>query len=261
MGAVEVVGKERGNGCMRTSKGAKAEPARVATLERALSILSVFESSSEPVTLAQISKATGLYKSTILRLIASFEDHGYLRRSKDGASYSLGPTAFRIGVKYKQAFELDEAIEHALEDLVAKGTESASFHVLDRDRRLCILRVDSNHPTLDRVAAGDRLPLDKGAAGKVLQAYSGLDGNDFQTIREQGIAVSYGEVDPSCAAISVPVFGLDSELIGALSVSGPKERFTEQTVASMSQLLFEASRKLSTLAIAEKHRQRKSVRG
>lgn len=245
---------------MKASKSSKTEPARVATLERALSILSVFESSDEPVTLAEISKATGLYKSTILRLIASFEDHGYLRRSNDGASYSLGPTAFRLGVKYKQAFELDEAIESALEELVRKGTESASFHVLDRDHRLCIMRVDSNHPTLDRVAAGDRLPLEKGAAGKVLRAFSGVEGNELQTVREEGIAISYGEVDPSCAAISVPVFGLDHELIGALSVSGPKERFTDETVASMGQLLFEASRKLSGLAIAESRMRRTSLR-
>lgn len=245
---------------MTKSRGTTTEPDRVATLERALSILSAFESSGGPVTLAEISKATGLYKSTILRLIASFEDHGYLRRSPDGATYSLGPTAFRLGVKYKQAFELDAAIENALEELVGNGTESASFHVLDRDRRLCIARVDSNHPTLDRVAAGDRLPLDKGAAGKVLQAFCGVDGNELQSIREQGIAVSYGEVDPSCAAISVPVFGLDSELIGALSVSGPKERFTDDTVPFMSRLLFEASRKLSNLAIADKRRQRPRLR-
>ena len=241
---------------MTTSKSSKTEPARVATLERALSILSVFESSDAPVTLAEISKATGLYKSTILRLLASFEDHGYLRRSDDGSTYSLGPTAFRLGMKYKQAFELDEAIESALEELVQKGTESASFHVLDRDYRLCILRVDSNHPTLDRVRAGDRLPLDKGAAGKVLLAFSGVGDADLQPVRQDGIAVSYGEVDPSCAAISVPVFGLNNELIGALSVSGPKERFTDDTVASMSELLFEASRKLSSLAVAERRMHR-----
>jgi DNA-binding IclR family transcriptional regulator len=237
------------------------EPARVATLERALSILSVFESSDEPVSLAEISKATGLYKSTILRLIASFEDHGYLRRSNDGATYSLGPTAFRLGVKYKQAFELDEAIESVLEELVSKGTESASFHVLDRESRLCILRVDSNHPTLDRVTAGDRLPLDKGAAGKVLRAFSGTDGRALESVKQEGIAISYGEVDPSCAAVSVPVFGMGHELIGALSVSGPKERFTDQTVASMSQLLFEASRKLSNLAVAENRMSRTALHG
>lgn len=241
---------------MKASKSSKAEPARVATLERALSILSVFESNDAPLTLADISKATGLYKSTILRLIASFEDHGYLRRSNDGASYSLGPTAFRLGVRYKQAFELDEAIASALEELVAKGTESASFHVLDRDHRLCIMRVDSNHPTLDRVAAGDRLPLERGAAGKVLRAYSGVDGEELENVRRDGVAVSYGEFDPSCAAISVPVFGLDHELIGALSVSGPKERFTDEAVASMKQLLLESSRTLSGLAIAESRMRR-----
>lgn len=228
------------------------DSSRVATLERALSILSVFETSDTPVTLAQISKETGLYKSTILRLIASFEDHGYIQRSNDGTTYTVGPTAYRLGMTYRKFFELDKAIETALEDLVRNGTESASFHVIDRDHRICVLRQDSNHPTLDRVRAGDRLPLDRGAAGKILRAFSGDNDTEMLSVLEQGIAVSYGELDPSCSAISVPVFGLSNELIGAISISGPKERFTEETVASMSQLLFETSQKLSRLAIAER---------
>tara|TARA_R110000751_G_scaffold8822_2_gene33970 strand:- start:48378 stop:49118 length:741 start_codon:yes stop_codon:yes gene_type:complete len=245
---------------MATKKNSTPEPSRVASLERALSILSVFESSEAPVTLAQIAQSTGLYKSTILRLIASFEDHGYVQRSNDGATYTVGPTAFRLGVTYKKFFELDEAIEAALEDLVRNGTESASFHVINRDHRICVLRVDSNHPTLDRVETGSRLPLDRGAAGKILRAYSGMDTPEKLGIGADGIAVSHGELDPSCAAISAPVFGLSNELIGAISVSGPKERFTEETIATMSQLVFEASRKLSSLAVGQKRMHAVSLR-
>ncbi|KJS20957.1 MAG: hypothetical protein VR78_00760 [Hoeflea sp. BRH_c9] len=237
---------------MNSKSNLTLDSSRVATLERALAILSVFETSKTPVTLAQISQATGLYKSTILRLIASFEDHGYIQRSTDGLTYTVGPTAYRLGMTYKKSFELDKAVENTLEELVSKGTESASFHVIDRDHRMCVLRVDSNHPTLDRVAAGDRLPLDRGAAGKILRAFTGESTPEMQSVRDNGIAVSQGEVDPSCAAISVPVFGLSNELIGAISVSGPKERFTKESVESMSQLLFEASRKLSKLAVAER---------
>ena len=35
----------------------------------------------------------------------------------------------------------------------------------DAKLRLCVLRIDSQHATLDRVSAGALLPLDRGAAG------------------------------------------------------------------------------------------------
>ena len=42
-----------------------------------------------------------------------------------------------------------------------KGTESASFHAYhDAQSRVCLLRVDSHHSTLDRIRTGDLLPLD-----------------------------------------------------------------------------------------------------
>ena len=233
---------------MKTKKRAKRGPPKVAALERALSILRVFETDKLPVTLARLSEATGLYKSTILRLLGSFEDFGYIRRTADGG-YAPGPAAFRLGIAYKNSFHLDAAIDAALRRLVAQGTESASFHVLDGDRRLCIQRVNSGHATLDTINAGDVLPLDRGAAGKILRAFT--DGADpgLDPVRRQGWAFSEGERDPSCAALASPVFGIGHELIGSISLSGPRERFTDETIASMVRLLLDTSAGLSQLAI------------
>jgi DNA-binding IclR family transcriptional regulator len=234
---------------MSAKKQATQEPLKVAALERALSILKVFETEPAPVTLARLSEATGLYKSTILRLLGSFEGFGYIRRTPEGA-YAPGPAAFRLGMAYKASFQLDAAIDAALRHLVADGTESASFHVLDGDRRLCTFRVNSSHPTLDTIKAGDTLPLDRGAAGKILRAFADhpLDPG-LEKVRRQGYAYSDGERDPSCAALAAPVFGLDHELVGAVSLSGPRERFTKSTIARMTKLLLAATVGLSQLAI------------
>ena len=43
----------------------------VAAVNRALSILQAFEGETEALTLALLARRTGLYKSTLLRLIAS----------------------------------------------------------------------------------------------------------------------------------------------------------------------------------------------
>lgn len=57
----------------------------VAAVERALTILDAFRESDQSLTLTEISKRVGFYKSTTLRLAESLEKFGYLRRLEDGA--------------------------------------------------------------------------------------------------------------------------------------------------------------------------------
>ena len=50
-----------------------------------------------------------------------------------------------------------------------------------------------------------------------------------------------GERDPSCAAVASPVFGPDGEACGAISLSGPKERFSPAAIKKMSKLVQESA--------------------
>ncbi len=217
----------------------------VAAVDRALAILAAFEGEPTPLTLAELARRTGLYKSTLLRLMASLQEFGYLVQLPDGR-YHLGPTPFRLGAVYQRANNLHDQVMPVLRQLVAAGTESASFHIRhDAKRRLCVFRVDSQHSTLDRVEAGMLLPLDRGAAGKVILAFDGEKGETFDRIRENCIATSFGERDPDCAGMACPVFGPNGKLAGALSLSGPKPRFTRENIKAMSSLLLKAAIRLT----------------
>jgi DNA-binding IclR family transcriptional regulator len=217
----------------------------VAAVDRALTILAAFEGAAEPLTLAELARRTGLYKSTLLRLMASLQAFGYLVQLADGR-YHLGPTPFRLGAVYQRANNLYDHVMPVLRQLVAAGTESPSFHVRhDARRRLCVFRVDSQHSTLDRVEAGMLLPLDRGAAGKVILAFDGEKGEAFDRIRERYVAISFGERDPDCAGIACPVFGPNRTLVGALSLSGPKSRFSKENIKTMSSLLLKDAIRLT----------------
>jgi DNA-binding IclR family transcriptional regulator len=182
----------------------------------------------------------------MLRLIVSLQAFGYIEQLADGR-YHLGPTPFRLGSVYQRGNRLHDRVMPVLRELVVQGTESPSFHVRhDANLRLCVLRVDSQHSTLDRVSAGALLPLDRGAAGTIIAAFDGdLQSDRYALARKKFSAMSHGERDPDCAAIASPVFGPDGKLIGALSVSGPKPRFTEVGIATMSQLVLQAASRLT----------------
>ncbi len=209
----------------------------VAAVERALTIVSVLETSAKPLGLADLARATGMYKSTLLRLLVTLERSTLVVRRPD-SKYALGQFAFRLGRAFEATYHLKECVIPVLEWLVTQGTESPSFHTWhNEESRLCLFRIDSGHATLDRVRAGDILPIRRGAAGKVLRVFrKGITSAGSTPLMQ----VSYGERDPSCAAVSCPVFGPAGELIGALSLSGPLERFSPAAVKKMTRPLLAA---------------------
>lgn len=216
----------------------------VAAVDRALSILAVFGDHDEALTLAELAARSGLYKSTILRLAESLARYGYLRRLPDGR-YHVGPEPLRLANLYQRWFRLHDVVVPVLRRLAQASGETASFYVREGEMRVCLHRAEPARVVRVFLREGDRLPLDRGAAGKVLRAFGAARGAALDDVRRRMYAVSYGERDPETAAIACPVFGVMDELRGALNFSGVRERFTVQHVAKLRALLFAAAAELT----------------
>jgi DNA-binding IclR family transcriptional regulator len=146
------------------------EDGGVAAVDRALSILDAL--TDDKVSLAELAKRTGLYKSTVLRLLKSLERFGYVLRSVDG-SYRLGSKVLALGALYQRHYRTSEIVPPVLERLAAELHEGASFYIVEEDKRICLHRVETTRAVRDSVQVGDRLPLTVGAAGHLLRAFSG----------------------------------------------------------------------------------------
>jgi DNA-binding IclR family transcriptional regulator len=200
-----------------------AAPGGAAAVDRALSLLSSFREGDVSLALAELAERTRLYKSTVLRLLASLEHGRLLQRLPDGR-YALGREVARLHAIYSASFSLEAEVIPVLRELVAVTQESAAFHVRQGDQRLCLYRVDSPHIVRDHIRAGDLLPLDRGAGGRVLRAYSGANGALYAKIRREGVAVLTGDRVPELAGISAPVFGAGGVIAGALTLTMPVSR-------------------------------------
>ena len=207
----------------------EADSGGVAAVERALAILDAFTEQDRSLTLAQVATRTGFYKSTILRLAASLEKKGYLIRLADGA-WRLGAAAARLGAVYQAAFDLGDIVEPVLQQVVAETGETAAFHVRDGKVRISLYRVESPQRIRDHVRQGEHLPLDRGAGGKVLLAFTGGKGEESEQIRRDKLCVSRGDRIADLGGISAPVFSDGLKLVGALTVSLPLSRFDEAAV-------------------------------
>ena len=217
--------------------------AGVAAVDRALAILGAFTDNDRKLSLAELAKRTGLYKSTVIRLAKSLEKSHYLLRSEDG-SYRLGAKLLSLGAIYQKNFGTAEIVPQVLREIVDELHEGASFYVRDEAQRLCLHRMESPRAVRDSIHVGDRLPLTVGAAGHVILAFSGLSGERYDQIRKNMYSASYGERDPETAAVACPVFGAEHRFIGALSVSGPRYRIEAMGVQSILPVLFRQARNL-----------------
>lgn len=231
---------------MNQQKEEKPKNGGVDAVDRALAILRCFRANDSKLTLTEISKRTGLYKSTALRLIDSLENAGFLIRS-DGRGYTLGAELMRLGSIYAGQFRLEDRIRPVLVHLVDETGESASFFRRENKHRVCLYRQDSQHPIRDHIREGDLLALDKGAAGHVLTDCFGKPLEEVTKLLRGMPYASYGERDADTAAIAAPVFGMDDELLGAISISGPLSRFSIARVEVYKPALRQCASDLSSL--------------
>jgi len=217
----------------------------VAAVDRALSILDVFTDDEPVLTLAEIARRTGLYKSTVLRLARSLEKFGYLLRSDNG-TYQLASKLFHLGSIYQRNFRTASIVPPVLHRIVDELREGASFYVRDGEQRICLHRVDGSRSVRDSVHEGMRLPLKVGAAGHTIRAFEGTPGERYEDIRRAFFAASFGERDPEVSAVACPVFGIGGRFVGALAVSGPRYRIAPENVQPVVRVLLKHARELTT---------------
>lgn len=207
----------------RTPQGVTASGIDV--LDRAASILFAFRRDDEPLTLTQLAERTGLYKSTLSRLAQALCHHNLLIRMSDGR-YWIGSSALHLSAVYEAGFDLRDILLPVMKELSVESGEAVSFHVREHDHRVCLYRIASRHSIRAEVHQGDIQPLERGAGGRVLLAFSGEPGAPYDAIRARYVYLSIGERDPETAGISAPVFRVGQELVGALGIVGPAARMS-----------------------------------
>ena len=142
----------------------------VASVDRALSVLTAFKRGDKALSLAELTRRTGLVKTTVLRLAISLEQCGLLKRLDDGR-YRLDAEVLRLAAIYQDQIDLEALIFPVLKHLVDMTEETASFYIRRGEQRMCLFRVDSPHRLRLHIRPGDLLPMDESAIAQVLRSF------------------------------------------------------------------------------------------
>lgn len=210
----------------------------VRSIERALDILDCFEPGRLELSLTDLAKRINLAMSTTSRIVATLEKRSFLARNNETQRYSLGSRLAQIGALGLSNMELRKIALPFMRELNAVYNEGVSLYVVQGDERLCVERVESTRPLRRVINVGDRHPLTRGAAGRVLLAYlppsrrqALLAGDPFATedaleeLRRSGYTVSLGEREEGVTSIAAPIQDAKCEVVAAIAMSGPSVRF------------------------------------
>jgi IclR family KDG regulon transcriptional repressor len=255
----------------------KANPYKVKVLEKTLNILDLFNEKGKELTPAEIRKSLDLNKSTIFRILNILVHAGYLEKNSVTLKYRSGFKLYHLGSLVEDRSEIRNIAHPFLEELTEKCDETVHLVVLDQGEALYLDKLEGKKAIRVVSKVGWRLPTHCSGVGKVLLAFlpdetvreiiqqKGLKRFTNNTItdivtlkielariRKQGYAIDNEEIEVGLKCIAAPLKYSKGEAIAAISISGPKERFSGIEMKRLIPLVKSTSERISDV-LKRKH--------
>jgi IclR family transcriptional regulator, KDG regulon repressor len=235
----------------------------------AATMLDVFEfiGTAKSRSLKELMEAVPRPKSTLLRIIATLVEKGFVQRIGSG-KYAVTLKAWRLGAQALNYDEIEARIVPTLKQATVETGESALYAVYEQGFAVYIEKASSPQAVGVTVVVGDRSPSYATATGKVLLAHqppAEVDRviaearphsqktivdraallHELENVKKQGIASTRGEWREEVSGVAAPVFDHTGSVIAALGILCPSHRFDRQQ-ETLNRAAVRFARKLST---------------
>lgn len=241
------------------------------SVDKALIIIEYMAEMRAPMKLLDISKGVGFPSSTILRLLTSLMDRGYVYQDKETLKYSLTLKFCKIGNSVKSSLNVTEIVHSYLLDISNQSGETAYF-AIEQDMTLVYLDAigGSNLQNTNLKRIGHVAPLHAAGIGKLLLlnydedqlmkfihakglprftenticTYEELK-TELEKVRKQGYAIDNQECDEGIRCIAMPIRNYTGNTIGGISISGPTNRILPEFYEKFLEILRPVSLEIS----------------
>ncbi|OVZ60578.1 hypothetical protein CDO44_07555 [Pigmentiphaga sp. NML080357] len=265
---------------------AQSAPSRssVKSADRVLDLLELLASTGRAMTHAEISRRTGIPKSSLTALLHNLVGRGYIEQLQDSQQFQLGEGAYALARRGAHNRDLLRASEPWLQRLTRDTGESAGLSVLRNDMAERIASSQSPKAVLYSVHAGVMQPLYASSAGKVLLAWlppaereaylqrvklqprteqtirsAAVLRRQLHQIREEGVAWSFSEFTAGIAGLAVPVLDVHGRALAAVGLAMPASRLEDARKQKLVRVLRHAAVEIAAATAQPAPRGAKSV--
>lgn len=242
----------------------------VQSLARASSILEAIAKNNNHISITELSKVVDLHKSTVHRLLKSLIELGYVRQNTNDSHYELTVKLFELGASVIRQNDLIATARPYLEKLSVLSGEVVHLVIPDQTDIIYVDKVESTHTLRMHSYIGKRSPMYCTAVGKAILAtqsddavrnfwaqispvkhtpYTIVDIESFlqeiEQIRSKGISYDNEEHETEIRCIGTALTNYSGTVVGAISISGPKQRMSNDVLNKLIPELLEVKQAIS----------------
>ena len=240
------------------------------SVSRALSLLSKLAEEPEGLNLSELARRVKLAPSTAHRLLTTLQLDRFVRFEE--GRWLVGVQAFNVGSSYMRSRDISHMARPYLRMMMQETGETSNLALLDNNGSSLMYVSQVECPQLMRALSkpGAKAPWTCSAVGKICLAHlkptianqiisqSGFTQFTRKSIMDEsvflreigkakqlGFAVDEEENSDGLRCIASPIFDEASNVIGALSVSGPSVRIEEQKLPNFGRATLRTAKELT----------------
>lgn len=247
-----------------------SDEVKVKSLLKALHILECFTVKEPELGITELSQKLGLNKSNVHNMVSTFEHAGYIEKNTNNNKYHLGLKILELSRVINSRLGLSSIVGPLIRPLSDELGEVIYF-AIPKDN--LVLYIDDAYPTATlnpRTMLGETAEMYCTSLGKAMLAFMPVDRAmqclaqqsmkactldtitnrkdlllELEQIRTRGYSIDNMEHEFGIKCVGVPVFNSGGQLIGALSISGPSLRFSEENITKYAAKLTTCARTIS----------------
>ncbi len=229
----------------------------IQSVAHALDVLEEFRGETDELGVTELSKKLKLHKNNVFRILATLQSRNYIEQNRSNDNYKLGIKCLELGQTFIHQRGLLKQAKVVLKEL-AETTGETSYLSFLRGNEVVYLDAVEGTSTVRVVSrVGLHMPLHASAAGKALIAFESdeelakrFSGElkrftkntktaladliaDLQNVRKLGYATDLEEFEDGLRCLAAPIRDYTRKVIGALSVSGPAHRISEERIEGL----------------------------
>ena len=234
---------------MEVRKGNIMDKYEIPTLKKACEILTNITESGMATSCLEISRETGISRTTVMRILETFTTNGFL--AKDGKKYKIGDALIKVGNIASLRSNIGEIAFPYLKKLTDITGETSHIGILSGEKILIAKVCESPLALHAASRAGSLVDIHCSGTGKVLLAELWKKDTSFikkikltkrtqntltniralqkeiKSILDCGYAIDDEEYHDSIRCLAVPV-RYSNDVIASLGITAPAVRFEKK---------------------------------
>lgn len=242
----------------------------VKSAERTLNLLELLSEQRQGLSLADISHALRIPKSSALQILRTLEAREYVARDHVTSRFRLDVRVFALGRAYAESMDLVREGQRVLAELSRTLDETCHLAVLAGLDVVYVAKEESSQPMRMVSAVGRRLPAHATGVGKILLAMldervlnARLKGvrlarltpqtittaarlrEELRVTRDRWFAFDREESTDGLRCLATPILDQHGHVIAAISASVPAVRLPAERIPEVLGKVCDAARRLS----------------